>query len=133
MSRFSKQFAIIHKIKSIVKGRTDKAVLPSANQESISQKIANRIQNTAYEHLKSKSKKDSYTPTYLVIAEQLGVDNNQIFFAAVFTLSRIAVSKKSYKKPILDILTNTLKDNNDNEDRTSYVSQKIDEIKSLSI
>lgn len=129
MGKFSKQFEIINKIKFIVKGKSIEKPSRVPDQETISEKIANRIQNTAYEHLKNKAKKDSFTKTYLIVAEQLGVENNQIYFAAVYTLAKIALNNAVSKKPILDILTKALDDNKDNKERIDYTSKKISEIK----
>ncbi|MDR1694163.1 MAG: hypothetical protein LBR70_03105 [Lactobacillaceae bacterium] len=128
MQNFSKQFAIINKIKSIVKRKEAKAVIKSANQETISQKIANRIQQTAFEHLKAKVKKEGYTAPYIMVAEQLGAENNQIFCAAVYTLSRMAINSKAHRGPILDILSKSLADNSGNREKSNYISKKLAEI-----
>lgn len=133
MSNFSKQFAIIDRIKSIVRGRNNDANKKVSDEKNISEKIACKIQNTAYEHLMAKNKKDCCTPTYIIVSEQLYVENNQIFCAAVYTLSQIAQSTKSYKKPILDILVKALKENEGNKQRYDYLSQKIADVKVIKL
>lgn len=124
MNKVSKQFDIIKKIKAMIKSKGP--IIP--NNSSMSSKMASQLQDTAYEYLKSKSKKEVFSPTYIKIAEHLCVQDNQIFCGAVFNLANIAINIEADRAPILEILSKALEDNKTNSDRAPYISQKIAEI-----
>lgn len=132
MNKFSKQFAIISKIKSMVKGRggnkSDSASKIKDN-EGMPEKFANRIQDSAYRLCSIKHSKDIYTPPYKVLSEQLGVDDNQIYCATVFSLVRIAINESQHKEAILDILNKSYQANKNNKEREKYLSHKLAELK----
>ena len=67
MAQFSKQFAIVNKLKSLVK-RTGQIFI-SKPDLGITEEIAKKIQKSAYD-LSHHKGKDNYTPPYLVIADQ---------------------------------------------------------------
>lgn len=128
MSQISKQFAIINKIKNLVK-RTGSSLFGSNVKNSgITEEIAKKIQRNSYE-LSHKNDKDTYTPSYLIIAEQLQVSDDQIFKAAVFNLTNIAIATKKYSPAILSLLDKYSKDNTQSSDKREYIKIKMDEIK----
>lgn len=132
MNNFSKQFAIISKIKSMVKGRGSSKSAPASkvkDNAGMPEKFANRIQDSAYRLCNTKHSKDVYTPPYKVLAEQLGVEDNQIYCAAVFSLVRIAQNESQHKEAILNILNKSYQANKNNAEREKYLSHKIAELK----
>ncbi len=100
MTQFTSQFAIINKIKSIVK-KTGGLFTPKDN--GITTAIARKIQKTAYD-VSRLHEKDAYTAPYLWIAEELQSKDIQIFKASVFYLAEIALSQPRYADHILEIL-----------------------------
>lgn len=128
MSQISKQFAIISKIKNLVK-RTGSSLFGSNIKNSgITEEIAKKIQRNAYD-LSHKADKDTYTPSYLIIAEQLQVSDDQIFKAAVFNLTNVAIATKKYSSEILTLLDQYSKDNSQSFEKREYVKMKMGEIK----
>lgn len=125
MPQFSKQFAIVNKLKSLVK-RTG-MMFTSKPDLGITEEIAKKIQKSAYD-LSHHKRKDSYTPPYLMIAEQLQVEDEQIFKAAVFNLSLIAINEPKNAPAILDILNKCIDDSRRNIDETNYLKAKITKI-----
>lgn len=125
MAQFSKQFAIVNKLKSLVK-RTG-MIFISKPDLGITEEIAKKIQKSAYD-LSHRKGKDSYTPPYLMIAEQLQVEDEQIFKAAVFNLSLIAINEPKNAPAILDILGKYTDDFRRNIDETNYLKAKISKI-----
>lgn len=119
MRQFSAQFEIINKIKSIVK-KTG-SFLGQTNQ-GITSAIAQKIQRTAYEVSRQKEK-DSYTPPYLWIAEELQSKDMQIFKASVNYLANIAVNEERYTQDIISILKQNC--NSDILEKDEYVRNKI--------
>lgn len=94
----------------------------------ISEDIAKKIQKSAYDlsHLKQK---DIITPPYLDIAEQLQVDDDQIFRAAVYNLTNIAVNEERYAAEIIKALEETAFQCNRSGEQLEYVKNKINVIK----
>lgn len=126
MPQFSSQFAIIDKIKSIVK-KTGSLFTGNSNS-GITEAIAKKIQRGAYE-ISKQGKKDTYSQPYLTIAEQLQSNDRQICQAAVFYLADIAINEKKNSESIIEIL-NKYADNNELEkEQIAYVKDKIDYIK----
>ena len=119
MNDSAKQFAIIEKIKSLVKRGHGKSV-------------AEKIQRSAYGRTRNKRDKEAHTPTYLAIAEQLQADDYQVFCAAGYHLARIAVNSENYREPVLEILQKAYKDNGRHKERKAYIGQKISEIQQTS-
>ena len=102
MNQLKQQFAIINRIKCLVK-KTGSSFFRRRKDPGISEDIAKKIQKSAYDlsHLKQK---DIITPPYLDIAEQLQVDDDQIFRAAVYNLTNIAVNEERYAAEIIKAL-----------------------------
>ena len=101
MSKFAGQFAVINHIKNFVKnsGR----LWHKHNDGSFSENVAKRIQQKAYER-GCREPDNSFYPPYLKIAEQLQVNNEQIFAAAVFNLTETALNIKRYRNHIVQLL-----------------------------
>ena len=126
MMDFSKQFAVINKLKSLVK--IPRSFRHIGEDNHISEAVAKKIQKSSYEkthHLEE----DKYTPPYKEIAEQLQVKNDQIFHAAVFNLTNIALNRKQYTADILNILEKTLEDKLKTKEQLDYLRGKILQIK----
>ena len=124
MPQFTTQFAIINKIKSIVK-KTGGLFTPSNN--GITTAIARKIQRTSYEVTK-RQEKDSFTPPYLWIAEELQSNDAQIFKASVYYLANIAINEPRYTDAILDILGKNIDSVKNDKDKIDYIKEKIDYI-----
>ena len=125
MIDFSKQFAVISKLKSLVK--ISRSFRRNAESQ-ISESVAKKIQKSSYEknqHLPE----DTFTPPYLEIAVQLQSENEQIFKAAFFNLSNIAMSRKAQTPAILSLLEKILEDKSKTKDQLDYVRSKILQIK----
>lgn len=127
MAEYTKQFAIISKIKSLVK-KTGKTLFRPRKELNISEDVAKRIQKTAYE-LSHQQLKDTRTPTYIIIAEQLQVDDDQIFRAAVYSLANIARNEKKNAPAIIEILSKHELFENKSKEQIAYAKSKADEIK----
>ncbi len=128
MSQLSSQFAIINKIKSIV-SRTGN-LFRSEKNVGITEAIARKIQKSAYDAMTAEEK-DSYTPPYISIAEQLQSKNDQIFRGAVFYLHNIAINEPKNAKEIKEILEKTLSANKLTPQQMDYVKNKIANIKNF--
>ena len=127
MNQFKQQFAIINRIKCLVK-KTGSSFFRRRKDPGISEDIAKKIQKSAYDlsHLKQK---DIITPPYLDIAEQLQVDDDQIFRAAVYNLTNIAVNEERYAAEIIKALEETAFQCNRSGEQLVYVKSKIIVIK----
>ncbi len=126
MSQPNSQFAIINKIKNIVR-RTGH--LFSANHNNgITEAIARKIQKSAYVVTHSKEEA-AYTPPYLLIAEQLQSHDEQIFRGAVYYLSRIAVNEPKNRETIIDILGRCIDNSKRDQTQLDYIKSKIAEIR----
>lgn len=129
MMDFSKQLAVIAKLKSLVK-------IPTGfrrhheDENQISESIAKKIQKSSFEKT-HQQQEDVYTPPYKIIAEQLQSSNDQIFRAAVFNLTNIALNRKQYSNDILLILEKTLEDKIRSKEQLEYVRIKIGQIRQL--
>ena len=79
MEELKKKKGILSKIKSLV-AKTGRNIIwrgrPKDNE--ISEKIAQKIQKSSYDFSIMK-RQDTFTPPYLSLAEQLQVDDDQIF------------------------------------------------------
>lgn len=119
MSKFAGQFAIIEHIKNFVKnsGRPWR----KRDDGGISEGVAKRIQKKSYERSCRGLDTSSYPP-YLKIAEQLQVNNEQIFCAAVFNLTETALNIKRYRNHIAQLLEQS----KDNADLTAAQIKTVD-------
>ena len=90
--------------------------------------LPKKFKKSAYDlsHLKQK---DIITPPYLDIAEQLQVDDDQIFRAAVYNLTNIAVNEERYAAEIIKALEETAFQCNRSGEQLDYVKSKINVIK----
>lgn len=124
MVQFTSQFAIINKIKSVVKKTGG---LFSSGNNGITAAIARKIQKTAYD-VSRVPEKDTYTPPYMWIAEELQASDPQIFKASVFCLANIAVNETRYKNDIQTLLKKNLDVYKDDKERTEYIREKMEYI-----
>lgn len=127
MNQLKQQFAIINRIKCLVK-KTGSSFFRRRKDPGISEDIAKKIQKSAYDlsHLKQK---DIITPPYLDIVEQLQVDDDQIFRAAVYNLTNIAVNEERHAAEIIKALEETAFQCNRSGEQLDYVKSKINVIK----
>lgn len=128
MTQFTPQFAIINKIKEIV-SRTGNLFRNEKNV-GITEAIARKIQKSAYDAM-IQEEKDSFTPPYLSIAEQLQSKNDQIFRGAVFYLHNIAINEAKNTEEIKGILEKALATNKLTPQQADYVKNKLADIKSF--
>ncbi len=126
MAQFSKQFAIINKLKSLVQ-KTGR-MFNSKPDSGITEEIARKIQKSAYD-LSHRKEKDSYTPPYLMIADQLQVSDDQIFRAVVYNLSMIALNENKNAAAIIEILEKCIRDGGKSKEQNEYMKSKIEVIK----
>ncbi len=126
---FSKQFAVIRKLKSLVK-MTTSFRRQDSDKKQVTEDIAKKIQKSSYEK-SHKEYADSFTPPYKTIAEQLQVSNEQIYQAAVFNLTTIALNRKAYAKEILQLLETAEEDKIRTPEQKAYTQSKIEQIKQI--
>lgn len=127
MSKFSKQFAIIEKLKSLVK-RSTYSFRRKDDAGQISEDIAKKIQKNSYEQSHTKYK-DTYTPPYKMIAEQLQVDDDQIFRGAIFNLTNIALTTDKYAPEIITVLETAMDRSIRTPNQIEYIKSKINTIR----
>lgn len=130
MAKQSNQFAIIDKIKSFVKGGRN--LLQKSSAQPISEGMAKKIQETAYEK-SLRPIEDRYTPPYLELSKQLQVDNYQIFCAAVFNMANIAVNSSKYRKEIIAIFEKTLADPIRSPEQHEYLNNKLIQLRKIKV
>lgn len=130
MSENSNQFSFLNKIKSLV-AKTGRSFLmrPSRKENDISEQIALKIQKNSYD-ISNKQVKDVFTPPYLKIAEQLQVEDDQIFKAAVFNLSNIAVARNKFAPEIVELLNKELQNEHNTPEKKEYIKFKLAQIAS---
>ena len=98
-----------------------------AKDNDISKKIAQKIQKNSYDYSLLK-KNDSYTPPYLILSDQLQVEDDQIFRAAVHAIVNIATGRPKYGQEIRSLLEQYLQQDNVSQPRRDYVRLKLFEI-----
>lgn len=123
MTQLAQQFNLIHKIKSLVK-KTSSSFFKKHNDFGISETIAKKIQVSAYDLSHSKDKLE-VTPPYLDIVEQLHVEDDQIFKAAVYNLTNIALNETRYAQSILEAFENVSKQSYKTKEQLDYLKAKI--------
>lgn len=69
------------------------------------------------------------TPAWQEIAKQITDSREQVFKAAIFNLTKIAISCPKYRENIIELLQQSLCAKNTNQQRKAYLMIKIDEIK----
>lgn len=126
MSQFSKQFAIIEKLKSLV--RKTPGFRPKPVKNLISEEVARKIQKNSYDQCHTKIK-DTFTPPYKIIEEQLQVADDQIYRAAVFNLANTAANCKKYAADIVTILEKSLDKEFRTDEQREYVKNRVNFIK----
>lgn len=126
MSKFAKQFAIVERLKSLV--RKTPGFRRKADSNQISEDVARKIQKNSYEQ-NHKKEKDSFTPPYKTIAEQLQAEDDQIFRAAVFNLSNIGANSKKNASEIIDVLEKSLENEVRTAEQAQYVRERVEFIK----
>lgn len=127
MNQFSPQFAIISKLKKIVTKTS--TMLKGDKTTGITEAIARKIQKGAYE-AEFRKDKESKTPPYLTIAEQLQSNDSQIYRASVYALRNIAKNEEKSKDAILEILQKSAEKKSKNAELYNYTLDKIKEIES---
>ncbi len=127
MNQFSPQFAIISKLKKIVTKTS--TMLKGDKTAGITEAIARKIQKGAYE-AEFRKDKESKTPPYLTIAEQLQSNDSQIYRASVYALRNIAKNEEKSKDAILEILQKSAEKKSKNAELYNYTLDKIKEIES---
>ncbi len=129
MAEAEKKSGILNKIKSLV-AKTGRGIIwrgrPKDNE--VTEKIAQKIQKNSYD-FSMMQRKDTYTPPYQSLADQLQVDDDQIFRAAVYNMANIAISRTKYAADITKVLENYLSKDGISESRREYVAQKLAKIK----
>ncbi len=117
---------ILSKIRSLV-SKTGRSIIwrnrPKDND--ISEKIAQKIQKNSYDFSMMK-RKDTFTPPYLSLAEQMQVDDDQIFRAAVYNMSNIALGRPKYAADIIRAFNEYLLKPNAPEARRAYVRTRLE-------
>ena len=126
MLDFSKQFAIIDKLKSLTKITKSFGLKKDKNQ--ITEEIAKKIQKNAYENVHAL-KEECYTPPYKQLAEQLQVKNEQIFKAAVFNLANIAINRKRYASEIIKEFEKVLEESELTPEQKQYLQSKLEQVR----
>ena len=128
MSDIYRHAGILNKIKALV-AKTSRSIIwrgrPKDNE--ISEKIAQKIQKNSYDFSQLK-RKDSFTPPYLSLAEQMQVEDEQIFRAAVYNMANIAVTRRKYRADILNIFNDYVTNEAVSESKKDYLRHKIAEI-----
>lgn len=126
-----KQAGIFNRIKALV-AKTSKSIIwrgrPKDNE--ISEKIARKIQKNSYDFSQLK-RKDSYTPPYLILSEQLQVEDEQIFRAAVYNMANIAKARRKYRSDILNIFNDYIINTAVSEAKKDYLKRKVAEINAI--
>lgn len=108
---------------------SEAALLALAAEEfEISAAKAKKLQKEFLEQEKQNLSKQM-TPPFLQIADQLDVEDDQIFRAAVYNLSLVALAQKKYRKEILNILEKYAENKRKTKEQRAYTQEKIDEIK----
>lgn len=128
MNAAAKQGSFFDKIKAMVAKTSRSIIWRGRSQDNdISEKIAQKIQKNSYD-FSQQFHKDTFTPPYLSLVEQLEVDDEQIFQAAVFNLANIAKARNRYSHDIISILDNYLQKDVHKLERKDYVAHKLYEI-----
>jgi len=70
-------------------------------------------------------KKRGFTPTYLIIAEDLNNKTQKVFEAAVYYLCVIAKQKTEYQNDILKLLSTYLSKVQNYPERVSYIKEML--------
>ena len=119
---------ILKKIKELV-AQTGKGIIwrSKTKDNDISEKIAQKIQKNSYDFSLLK-RKDTYTPPYLVLAEQLQVEDDQIFRAAVHAIANIAGGRPKYASDVRNLLEEYLQREDITQSRRDYVRLKLFEL-----
>lgn len=126
MSQFSSQINLVKKIKGLVK-KAKHSLQLKKQSGTISEKIALQIQKNAYD-ISRRQIKDTYTPVYKNIAEQLQATDDQIFRSAVYNLTKMA-QNKHFTEEIIALLQKQQKNPDRTSEQQEYLEQKIAKIK----
>lgn len=126
MNQYSKQFALVNRIKAFVR-LTGRKIRKRNKLNEISEDIARKIQRSSYD-ISQSIKTEEYTPPYKSIAKQLQVHDAHIYSAAIHSLSEIAKNHSQYHDEIKKIFSQQLKDNAVPQDLKSYIQSKLDKM-----
>lgn len=108
--------------------KTGTTLSPHKRESDISEQIALKIQRNAYD-LSQRNEKDTFTQPYKIIAEQLQVEDEQIFRAAVFNMSTIAINSEKVAEAVIELLSPYVHDNSKTPYQQEYIKDRIAEIK----
>ncbi len=129
MTESTKKMNIINRLKTFVSKAGSGALWHGAVSEyEISEKIARKIQKNSYE-LSQRQVRDSFTPPYISLLEQLEVEDEQIFKAAVYNLSNIAQMRPVYRAKIASAFSHFVQDTSQPENFRNFVSGHLRRIK----
>ncbi len=125
MEKMDSKLGFLKKIKTLV-SRTGKSILwrGRTKDNEISEKIAQKIQKSSYD-FSMRVVKDSFAPPYLKLAEQLQIEDNQIFRAAAYNMANIAVARPKYRREIVTIFEKLLKDPHLDYEKQEYLRKKV--------
>jgi len=129
MATFTKQFALIDKITSLVK-KSKISVFKRTEEYDITEEAAKKIQKKAFE-LSHAPAEERFTAPYLVLAEQLQINDNQIYRAVVSTLAKIAVNDGKNAKEIITLIEDSLSFTGKTQEQKDYARDKVSEIKKI--
>lgn len=129
MTEKFKKKGLISKIKTLV-AQTGRNIIwrgrPKDNE--ISELIAQKIQKNSYDFSLLK-RKDTFTPPYMALSDQMQIDDDQIFRAAVHNMVNIAIARPRYKGDIQEVLEQYFAQDSMPQSRRDYVRLKLSEIK----
>ena len=121
---------IIAKIKKLVVQSGRNIIWRAKTKDNdISEKIAQKIQKNSYDFSLLK-KKDTYTPPYQILANQLQVEDDQIFRAAAHAIANIALGRPKYAPEIRTLLEDYLLQDKLPQGRRDYIRLKLFELSS---
>ncbi len=119
----------VNKIKKLAK-KTKQDFWVKTQKDSFNEELAKKIQKIEHKKSKTVSTKNC-SPTYLSISNNLNESNEQVFKAGVYNLTKIAINNQQYRKDILQILEEQLKNNKYSQRLMGYLAIKISIIKNL--
>jgi len=129
MVKTKTHFGIISRLKSIVR-KTGSVFFRDGRDRGITAEIARKIQKTAYENVHAR-RKETFTPPYKQIAEQLQVADDMIYRAAVCRLAGIAANEDKFAADILAVLDAQLQRVDRSAEQLDYIRNKMTYVKKV--
>jgi len=116
---------VVNRLKNIMT-KAGKKILhkhsPASTEVNTRQTVTRNIR-------RQESASGQITPSYLLIAEQLNADHEQIFQAAVYNLVKIAQNRPRYRKNILSLLQEKAAERSWDKNTAAYLNAEIARIK----